>query len=53
MEDDRNKMEKLREWAQKRETKVRAPIWKRAYLHLADAADRIAAMEARTEDTEQ
>lgn len=44
------KMEVIRDAAQKNADAVLNPFWKRAYLNLADAADRIAAMSTRTQD---
>ena len=43
-------MENIRDAAQKNAEAVVNPLWKRAYLGLADAADRIAAMSVRTQD---
>lgn len=45
-------MEVIRDVAQKNAEAVVNPRWKRAYLNLADAADRIAAMLVRTQDND-
>lgn len=47
------KMEVIRDAAQRNAKVVLNPLWKRAYLNLADAADRIAAMSTRTQDSIQ
>ncbi len=47
--DERTCMEDLRQNSIKKSQTVVSAMWKRAYLNLADAADRIAAMDARTQ----
>ncbi|KKM93554.1 hypothetical protein LCGC14_1207180 [marine sediment metagenome] len=42
------KMRVIRDETIKRAEVVLNPLWKRAYLNLADAADRIVAMSVRT-----
>ena len=46
-------MENIRDAAQKNAEVVVNPFWKRAYLDLAYAADRIAAMSIRTQNSVQ
>jgi len=49
---EREKMQDLREWAEKCAKEIESELWKRAYLNLADAADKIDAMITRTIDIE-
>jgi len=48
--DEREEMQDIRESAEKNAADVKDHTWKRAYLRLADAADNIDAMIARTID---
>ena len=46
----REKLQELRKEAKNSATYVANDVWKRAYLQLMDAADRLDAMMARTEE---
>ena len=48
--DDRDFLQDLREGAERQAKEVKSETWIRAYLRLADAADCLDAMEARTID---
>ena len=48
----RSELQELRRRAEEMEACVLNPHWKRAYLNLADALDRVDAMIARTEISE-
>ena len=48
----REELQDIRERAVENAEAVKNNHWKRAYKQLADAADRLDAMEARTEDRE-
>lgn len=48
----REEYQEISERAVKMQRKVKNAYWKRAYLRLADAADTLDAMEARTEEIE-
>jgi len=48
--DERVKMQRIRTYAEMRSMIVNNPYWLRAYTALADAADRIDGMLARSED---
>ena len=46
----RTYLQKLRREAEKREKEVANPYWRRAYIDLADAVDRLDAITARVEE---
>lgn len=50
--EERKEMQNIRKKAEKNAAEVPSKLWKRAYLRLADAADKIDAMIARTEEKE-
>lgn len=49
---DREYLQDLRDAAEVKAQEVKCPLWIRAYLRLADAADCLDAMTARTIDKE-
>ena len=48
MQNEREEMQVIREKAISKAREVASQLWKRAYLNLADAADKIDAMIVRT-----